>query len=110
MTVQLKHGAAIDKAILSGKIAVSSQTLEELTLVIFRRKFDKYFLNEIERLEIVDKIAQNSVLCDPELKIFDCRDPKDNMILELAVAANASCIISGDEDLLTLHPFRGIPE
>lgn len=95
MTVQLKHGAAIDKAILSGKIAVSSQTLEELTLVIFQRKFDKYFLNEIERLE---------------LKIFDCRDPKDNMILELAVAANASCNISGDEDLLTLHPFRGIPE
>ncbi|MDO8992093.1 putative toxin-antitoxin system toxin component, PIN family [Daejeonella sp.] len=103
------NGTAIDKAILSGKIAMSSQTLEELTLVIFRKKFDKYFLNDIERLEIVDKIGQNSLLFEPNIRISDCRDPKDNMILELAVAANASCIISGDEDLLALHPFRGIP-
>lgn len=45
-------------------------------------------------------------------KIFTitaCRDPKDNKFLELAVAAKASCIITGDKDLLELHPFRGIP-
>jgi predicted nucleic acid-binding protein len=27
----------------------------------------------------------------------------------LAVSGQASCVIAGDEDLLTLHPFRGIP-
>ena len=88
---------------------MSYQTLEELTLVLFRKKFDKYFLNDTERLEIVDKIGQNSILFEPDARISDCRDPKDNMILELAVSANATCIISGDEDLLVLHPFRGIP-
>jgi len=45
----------------------------------------------------------------PEIEITDCRDPKDNKFLELAVTANASCIITGDDDLLVLHPFRNIP-
>ena len=37
-----------------------------------------------------------------------CRDPKDDMILECAVASGAACIISGDKDLLALDPFDGI--
>ncbi len=41
-------------------------------------------------------------------QITDCRDPKDNKFLELAINGNATCIITGDKDLLVLHPFRGI--
>ena len=41
-------------------------------------------------------------------KISECRDAKDNMILEAAVYGNANFIISGDEDLLTLNPYRWI--
>ena len=37
-----------------------------------------------------------------------CRDPKDNKFLELAITASAQYIISRDEDLLVLHPFRSI--
>jgi len=40
--------------------------------------------------------------------ITECRDPKDNKFLELAVCGGADCLISGDGDLLALHPFRGI--
>ena len=36
------------------------------------------------------------------------RDPDDNMFLALAVAGRADLIVSGDDDLLALHPFRGI--
>jgi PIN domain len=43
-------------------------------------------------------------------RITDCKDPADNMILELAIESNASCIITGDiKHLIPLHPFRGIP-
>ena len=35
--------------------------------------------------------------------------PDDNQFLELAIAANAYCIVFGDEDLLVLHPFYNIP-
>lgn len=38
-----------------------------------------------------------------------CRDPRDDKFLELAVNGRADVIVSGDKDLLALHPFRGIP-
>jgi predicted nucleic acid-binding protein len=40
--------------------------------------------------------------------ITDCRDPKDNKFLELAIDGNADYIITGDPDLLILHSYRGI--
>ena len=43
------------------------------------------------------------------MRVADCRDPDDNMYLELALVAQASMIVSGDQDLLVLHPWRGIP-
>lgn len=33
---------------------------------------------------------------------------RDDKFLDLAVAGQATCIITGDPDLLDLHPFRGI--
>lgn len=45
----------------------------------------------------------------PTEKIRACRDPKDDKFLEVAVAGDADLIISGDEDLSVLNPFRGIP-
>jgi predicted nucleic acid-binding protein len=38
-----------------------------------------------------------------------CRDPKDNMFLECAVAVNAYYLVSGDSDLLVLKEFKKIP-
>ncbi len=37
-----------------------------------------------------------------------CRDPDDDRILALARAFDAELIITGDEDLLVLHPWSGI--
>jgi predicted nucleic acid-binding protein len=39
--------------------------------------------------------------------VTDCRDPKDDKYLELALAAGAETIVSSDEDLL-VHPWRGV--
>jgi uncharacterized protein len=38
-----------------------------------------------------------------------CRDPDDNKLLEIAVVGRADCLVTGDEDLLVLDPFQGIP-
>ncbi|WP_373274988.1 putative toxin-antitoxin system toxin component, PIN family [Parapedobacter tibetensis] len=40
----------------------------------------------------------------PRHTLTDCRDPKDNKFLELAVSAKAHAIVTGDLDLLILHP------
>ena len=45
---------------------------------------------------------------DTAEQIKICRDPKDDKFLELAVSGGAHHIISGDNDLLALSPFRGI--
>jgi len=37
-----------------------------------------------------------------------CRDPKDDKFLEVAVYGRADLIVTGDNDLLAMHPFRGI--
>ena len=37
-----------------------------------------------------------------------CRDPKDLPVLGTAVAGGADCLVTGDEDLLTLGSFRGV--
>ena len=41
-------------------------------------------------------------------RVRDCRDAKGDKYLELAVAADASTIVSSDDDLLVMHPWRGI--
>lgn len=38
-----------------------------------------------------------------------CRDPADDIFLEVAVNGQADAVISGDADLLSLDTFRGIP-
>ena len=38
-----------------------------------------------------------------------CRDPDDDHVLACALAARATLIVSGDKDLLDLHPYQGIP-
>ena len=48
------------------------------------------------------------IFIEPTEIITDCRDPKDNKFLELAVASDAQFIVTGDIDLLVLNPYRGI--
>jgi predicted nucleic acid-binding protein len=45
----------------------------------------------------------------PVDQVNDCDDWEDNRILELALAAGALIIVSSDEHLLAMSPWRGIP-
>lgn len=98
---------AIDRAQDRGKILISMPTLLELNEVIARKRFDKY-ISEEKRKEFLAALVKRAEFLEVNEKITDCRDPKDNKFLELAVSGNADSIISGDGDLLVLHPFRGI--
>ncbi|MCA0364411.1 MAG: putative toxin-antitoxin system toxin component, PIN family [Bacteroidetes bacterium] len=100
---------AIDKALEIGDFYFSNETFEEFISVLFRPKFDKYFIDENQRWLIIDRFERFAKFKNPEIVITDCRDPKDNKFLELACTINADCLITGDEDLLILNPFRNIP-
>ncbi|HEY0246591.1 MAG TPA: putative toxin-antitoxin system toxin component, PIN family [Mucilaginibacter sp.] len=99
---------ALDKAFRYGKVIFSEHTFAELTEVFFRKKFNKYLTVE-RRLQVIEKLERDTLKIEVNITINTCRDPKDNKFLELATVANASCIISGDQDLLVLHPFNSIP-
>jgi uncharacterized protein len=98
---------ALNKARVEGKVLLSFAVIEELYDVLKRKAFNRY-LTEEERLQFLTTLVSESALVDITEQITDCRDPKDNKFLELAVCGNANCIVSGDGDLLDLHPFRGI--
>ena len=38
-----------------------------------------------------------------------CRDPGDDKLLEIAIVGRADCLVTGDQDVLVLDPFQGIP-
>ena len=99
---------AYEEVVRKGNIVSSLDTLNEVSTVFLRDKFEKYLPYD-ERLLVLEEFEDISELLEINEKITACRDPKDDKFLELAVAANASCIITGDDDLLVLHPFRKIP-
>lgn len=98
---------AFDKAFAEGELLVSVETIDELDRVLGRADFVKY-VTENERMEFLAVLLREARLVEVTVHISECRDPQDNKFLELAVSGEAACIVSGDKDLLVLHPFRGI--
>lgn len=97
---------AFKKARKSGIILLSDFTSQELQEVLTRSKFNKYISLEI-RYQFLAKIKLESEKIVISELINECRDPKDNKFLEVAINGNATHLITGDQDLLELHPFRG---
>ena len=103
-----KPRQAVIQAMRTGYILISENLISELSEVLDRKKFDQYVDLET-RQDFIYSLSDEGLMIYPDGKITACRDPKDNMILELAVSGNADCIITGDKDLLILKKFRSIP-
>ncbi|WP_245927604.1 putative toxin-antitoxin system toxin component, PIN family [Aphanothece hegewaldii] len=98
---------SIDKAFIQGTVLISDSIEEELTEVLQRKKFDRYASFEL-RYDFLENFLLEALFIYVDQNIQACRDTKDNKFLELAVCGKATVIISGDQDLLVLNPFRGI--
>jgi putative PIN family toxin of toxin-antitoxin system len=84
--------------------------LEELIDVLNRPRIrHKYSLTEDDIQVVVSLILLRGEAVAPEQRITACRDPRDDKFLEVAVTGKADIIVSGDQDLLVLNPFAGIP-
>ena len=98
---------AVDRALQNHEAVVSEASVEELADVLSRRKFDKYVSLE-DRQEFLRRVLQVATVVPVLSVVTDCRDPKDNAFLALALDSGSECIISGDSDLITLSPWRDI--
>jgi putative PIN family toxin of toxin-antitoxin system len=98
---------ALQEAERRGTILYSLSTIKELSEVLSRPKLARYidpnaaagFLARIHR-----SWKEIEILHSVEV----CRDSKDDKFLDLALNGDASVIVTGDEDLLTLNPYREI--
>lgn len=104
---QSKARQAFDRAVNTGIILMSDPVFLEISEVLLRPKFDRY-IDRIERQNFIEDLLEIVNFVEITQRISECRDPKDNKYLELAVCGRAKLIVSGDNDLLVLNPFRGI--
>ena len=111
ISAALFPGSVPDQAVIFAfehfDVATSKAMLDELKASLEKPKHQKYASIE-KRLHFYDIFSANTRAITVTESITACRDPKDDMVLELAVAAGSLIIVSGDKDLLTMSPFRGI--
>lgn len=102
-----KPDRGLRKAQNLGELLMSESIWLELEQVLARPKFNRYITKE-ERNDFLVDLSETVQFIKVTEQINECRDPKDNKYLELAVSGLAESIVTGDDDLLVLNPWRGI--
>jgi putative PIN family toxin of toxin-antitoxin system len=98
---------AVERAVTSGQLVASRDTLRELVDTLLAPKFDRYVPRE-RRDALLLRLAALVDIVEIIQRVHASRDPDDDKFLEAAVNGRADVLVTGDHDLLALHPFRGI--
>jgi uncharacterized protein len=86
-------------------IIVTDELLEEIIDVTSREKLQKYFPpQQVDSLINLLKTSAENIKIKPIH--FINRDPKDNFLLDLIDISKADYLVTGDNDLLELNPFK----
>ena len=111
VSAALKVDSVPERALLRAEevdvFALSAAVDAEIAMVLNRPKF-AHAISPARRERVLEILRRSAVWFEPAERVTDCRDPKDNKYLELAFAAGADTIVSSDDDLLVLHPWRGV--
>jgi putative PIN family toxin of toxin-antitoxin system len=107
----LKADSIPERALLHAEevdvLALSPAVDAEFDEVLRRPKFARA-IPLARRNGFLKVLRGTAIWFDPVVRVTDCRDPKDDKYLELALATGAEIIVSSDEDLLVLHPWRDV--
>ena len=87
--------------------ALSAAVDGEIAGVLNRPRF-AHAIPLARRDRVLEILRHAAVWFEPTVRVGDCRDLKDNKYLELALAVGAETIVSSDDDLLVLDPWRGV--
>ncbi len=100
--------SAIVEYVLAGEVILltSAPLLVELRRVLRYPKLARVFTDPDGICELVQAVC---VEVEPEVRLTVVADDSDNRILEAAVEGGAGYIVSGDDHLLYLGSFQGIP-
>ena len=98
-------------ALRDGKFTVlySNETIMEIIDVLGRDKFRlKYHILPDDISALINLIRLRGEVVIPKQRVADCRDPKDDKFLDVALSGDADCLVSGDLDLISMNPYRSI--
>ena len=102
-----KRLSIIEKYISNRQIIIvtTDQLVEEIKEVTNRDDLKKYFpySKVLELIRFLEVIAEKHKITPQH---FISRDPKDDFLLDLIAISKADYLVTGDKDLLTLHPFK----
>lgn len=98
----------MDRVLEGGILLASEATLEEVAAVLSRPEFDPY-VSANERQRFIALLGGVTRIVPITRKLQACRDPRDNIFLDVALAGGAHAIFTGDADLLALDSFHGVP-
>lgn len=98
---------AVDRVLDRGVLLFSEATMTELAEVFFRPGFDR-FVGREDRHRFLTHLGSAAEFVATTRIVRECRDPKDDKFLEVALNGRADLILSGDTDLLGLNPWRNV--
>lgn len=96
--------------LLRGIVVFSEATFAELETRLWKPKFDRYLSLEARKAILRDaRAAALWVKISSELTEHHwSQDPDDDAFIRTALAAQVRWLVSGDEDLLTVHAIEGL--
>ncbi len=86
--------------------AVITEEISEEVLQTLKRKFH-YSQEKLEAIKGIFDLVFEKVSIQNYLEVT--RDQKDNHIVAITHAITIDCIVSGDNDLLVLKAYNGVP-
>ena len=115
----------LDTNVLVAALATRGMCAQLFEHILTHHEFgaDDNLIGEVERVlrdkvrappdrvaAVVSMLRAHAVVLEPEgLDAPVCRDPDDDRILALCRAFRADVLVTGDSDLLVLHPWEGLP-
>lgn len=100
----------MDRVLQVGKLVYSEATFAELEARIWLPKFDRYLSME-RRRSLLRDVNGSAYWVNMPAGISSqaySRDAKDDAFIHAALAAGAPRLVTGDDDLLCLHPLGEI--
>lgn len=94
----------LDNYVVNGKVKLifSKELFTEFITVAERPKFKNFFSHK-DIKKLISVINKFGALYQVSSDIKECRDVKDNFLLNLAIDSNADYLVTGDSDLLDLE-------
>ena len=96
----------LDLCLQSHDLILSQELLREMERNLLR----KFKLPEPKVAAIIRYLERQAMIEEPTtVDAGSCRDPGDLHVLGLAVKSRPDCVVTGDQDLLILKTYQGIP-